>query len=141
MLRLTHSRSCARPRPSSRVERGWWRSAVLSVHEQEEAPLLFTVRRRGLLWPRHEVRDAEGDYVGRIRRSIIRDRNNRYFARGRSTETNTVFEKRKGEALAYACRTAEGLELTFEMAIDTDPFAKMLLLAAALIGPEPCYSR
>ena len=50
-------------------ERGWLGSLlgpILAVHEQEEEPLLFTVR-RCFLWTQREVRDAEGTRVGYVR--------------------------------------------------------------------------
>src|SRR5204862_4081292 len=40
--------------------RGWLSGSVLKVHEEEDAPLLFTVGRRWKGSARHEVRDAEG---------------------------------------------------------------------------------
>jgi hypothetical protein len=115
---------------------GWWnrwRAPVLYVHEQEEAPLVFTVRRRGILWPRHEVRDAEGERVGSIRERFVRDRNNVIYARARFSGSETVYENRLGAVLAITRQTPAGLEVTFEKILEGNPFAKMLLLAAALL--------
>src|SRR5262245_31822489 len=57
----------ARWQPAS--ERGWWGGLfgpVLCVHEQEEAPLVFTVRRDRLWWMQQAVHDAEGGCVGYV---------------------------------------------------------------------------
>ena len=55
--------------------RPWWGlgPAVLEVHEQEDEPLLFTLRRGWGLTPRHEVRDAEGMPVGLVDGRFLRD--------------------------------------------------------------------
>src|SRR5690242_8426117 len=54
----------------------WWRfrPAVLAVHEDDDQPLLFTVRRRWPIFPTREVRDAEGLRVGWVGPAGARDR-------------------------------------------------------------------
>jgi hypothetical protein len=110
----------------------WWHWPVLSVYEQEEAPLVFTVRRAGLWGLQHEVRDAEGQRIGTFDRNAIYDRNHLLYARARSNGEGVSYENLAGEALASMRPTPEGMELTFTKLIETDPFAKMLVLAAAL---------
>src|SRR4051794_24242174 len=52
----------------------WWPgAAVLAVHEHEDAPLLFTVRRRWGLPPRREVYDADGHRVGDLIGPLVRN--------------------------------------------------------------------
>lgn len=115
-------------------ERGWLGSLLgplLSVHEQEEEPLVCTVR-RCLLWTQHEVRDAEGERVGYVGGRSVRDRNRLLYAWPRTDGGTVVYQCVNGVAVAATRRIPEGLELSFARAIEPDPFAKMLLLAAAL---------
>src|SRR5947207_2498311 len=44
----------------------WWRRTVLAVHENEDEPLLMTVRHGLGPWPSWQVCDAEGHRVGRV---------------------------------------------------------------------------
>lgn len=123
----------ARPRPD--VERGWLGSLLgplLSIHEQEEEPLVFTMRRCVLRWTQQEVRDAEEERVGFVTRSAIRDRNHFLYAITRPSAEGGVYQCINGAILAAMRRTPAGFELAFAEVIETDPFAKMLLLAATL---------
>jgi len=116
-------------------EGGWWGrlfGPVLCVHEQEEAPLVFTVRRDPLWWAQRAVYDAEGFCVGYVTGRGVRDRNHLLYAQAQPGGGGVVYEGRTGEPLASAVPTAEGLELTFTQRVERDPFAKKLLLAAAL---------
>src|SRR5262249_11438678 len=117
------------------AERGWpgrLLGPVLYVHEQEEAPLVFTVRRDCLWWAQHAVCDAGGQCVGSPRGRSVRARNHVRYAVPRAEGGGAVYQRPGGEPLASAVRTPEGLELTFAARVERDPFAKMLLLAAAL---------
>src|SRR3954454_14029752 len=61
----------------------WWRwlaGPVLEVREQDDEPLLFTVRRAWALLPRREVRDAEGHWVGTLLGPYLEDRYGRRVA-------------------------------------------------------------
>jgi hypothetical protein len=111
----------------------WWGRlgpAVLAVHELEDEPLLFTVRRAWGLWPHRQVRDADGHAVGGLRGKAVLD------ARGRplALAEHRVFRGRGGEELAELVPQGGGLRLTFHAGV-RDPFLRMLLLAAALGGP------
>jgi hypothetical protein len=109
----------------------WWRvfnRGVLAVHEQEEEPLLFTIRRAWSITPRHEVRDADGHPVGTLLGRFVQDRHGRPLA----ALENGVFRDSNQQALAELSSTPEGLRLTFSEEIASEPFVKMLLLAAAL---------
>jgi hypothetical protein len=106
---------------------------VLHVHEQEEAPLVFTVRRDCLWWAQRAVCDAEGQCVGYVSGRSVRDRNHLLYAVPRPDSDGVVYERPGGEPLAATAHTADGLELAFTDRVERDPFAKMLLLAAALL--------
>lgn len=126
-----------RCRPAS--EQGWWRcllGPVLNVHEQEEEPLVFTVRRSLLWWTQREVLDAEGMLVGYVSGRTLRDRAHRVWAWARGDGDEVVYEGAGGDAFASLRRTAAGIELAFAKRVEEEPFAKMLLLAAALLQPH-----
>jgi hypothetical protein len=101
---------------------------VLAVHEQEDEPLLFTVRRAWSLLPRREVRDAEGQPVGTLLARLVHDRHGHPVA----ALKDGLFRDRSQRVLAELTPSAEGLRLTFSDDIADEPFVKMLLLAAAL---------
>jgi hypothetical protein len=102
---------------------GWFRW-VLEVHEQDQSPLVCTIRRR-LAWPpRREVRDAEGELVGFLTPRLILDRWERVALRIR----DGCFVGDRGLVLAQWC--GERLELLD--GVRHDPFAKMLLVAAVV---------
>jgi hypothetical protein len=113
---------------------GWLARPILAVHEHEDRPLLFTVRRCWGLWPVREVRDAEGRRVGFVSGRQVRDRYGRRVAQARplADRTGYVFLDPEGQALADLGPGQGGPHLTFRPEVAHDPFAKMLLLAAAL---------
>ncbi len=116
----------------------WWQrllgSAVVAVHEQEDEPLLFTVRRTWGLWPRREVRDAEGQPVGSLEGGTLRDARGRPIARIEGDSTAVIFRGQGGEELAVVSAVPAGLRVVFHPGL-RDPFLRMLLLAAALGQP------
>jgi hypothetical protein len=115
----------------------WWGvlgPSVLAVHEQEDEPLVFTVRRAWGLWPRREVRDADGHAVGSLRGGAVLDARGRPLAVAERAGDGDVYRGRGGEELAVLTPTSGGLRLTFHPGV-RDPFLRMLLLAAALDGP------
>jgi hypothetical protein len=110
----------------------WWRRmfsrSLLAVHEQDDEPLLFTIRRAWGFIPSREVCDADGHTVGTLIGRIIHDRHGRPLA----VLKNGVFHDAGQHTLAELSSTPEGLRLTFGNGIAGEPFVKMLLLAAAL---------
>jgi hypothetical protein len=113
----------------------WLTTSVLEVREAGDEPLLSTVHRfwnLGHLW---EVRDADGRRVATVRRGRIEDRLGRTLAvRERAADGSAVWRRSPaGGVLAAATRGLEGLRLDFTDAVADDPFAKMALLAAALL--------
>ncbi len=72
----------------------WWRvfgRDVLAVHEHEDEPLLFTVRRAWSLLPRREVRDADGQRVGSLLGRLVQDRYGQTLAAVQCGEDGGVF--------------------------------------------------
>jgi hypothetical protein len=118
----------------------WWRRwltrRVLEVHEHEDDPLLFTVRRCRTILPWHEVRDADGRRVGFLLGGRVGDRaGQRVAVRQRLGDGETqVFRTPDGRTLAEVSGDEGGLRLSFAPAVAHDPFAKMLLLAAVLLA-------
>jgi hypothetical protein len=117
----------------------WWRSlarSILAVREQEDEPLLCTLRHAWGLLPRCEVRDADGHRVGSCsyKGRIIRNRYGRRLGSFHG-EDGTV----RGPmqlVLAEWITTTDGVRLTFGDEIAGEPFVKMLLLAACLWTAE-----
>jgi hypothetical protein len=110
----------------------WWRRmftrGVVAVHEEEDEPLLFTIRRAWGLIPRREVCDADGQPVGTLLGRLLHDRYGRQLA----ALENGVFRASDQHSLAELSSTPDGLRLTFGEEIASEPFVKMLFLAAAL---------
>jgi hypothetical protein len=113
----------------------WWRRlfghGLLAVHEQEDEPLLLTIRRAWSWLPRRRVCDAEGKPIGALLGRLIHDR----YGRPLATLENGIFRAPDRRVLAELAASAEGLRLTFSDDITGEPFVKMLLLAAALSTP------
>jgi hypothetical protein len=111
---------------------GFWRRrfgrAVLAVHEHEDEPLLFTIRRAWSLLPRREVRDADGHFVGSLLGRLVQDR----YGQTVAALQNGVFRSPQQRPLAELTSSADGLRVSFRADIAGEPFVKMLLLAAAL---------
>ena len=93
-----------------RAPGSWWTrwlvGPVLEVHEQEDEPLLFTVRRCWSLAARYLVCDADDVLVGELDRSQLLDRLGRLFSVRRREGERLVFRTSTGcpVAEAEACR-------------------------------------
>jgi hypothetical protein len=121
----------------SRAGLPWWRRlgrSVLEVREQEDQPLLFTVRRCWTLWPNYEVRDAEDRLVGYLVGTTLYDRSGQKLAVRCSSETGTLFQDGNGLPLAQWESRPENDQLAFLPDVQDNPFSKMMLLAAVLQG-------
>jgi len=115
-------------------DRPWWRwlkATHLSVHEADEEPLVFTVRRSWGLWRRTEVNDADDHPVGSLRGAAVRDPYGRTIALVEPAAGGELFRGRAGEEMARWTASPEGAHLVFHSEL-SDPFVKMLLLAASL---------
>jgi hypothetical protein len=110
-----------------------WPGPTLEVREQEESPLVCTVRRTLSLWPRHEVRDAEGELVGVLAGALVLDRWLRAALRVRAQEGGGQFLDGHGRVAARWADTRGERRLELLPEVQHDPFAKMLVLAAVLV--------
>ena len=109
----------------------WWRlfgRCVMAVHEHEDEPLLFTLRRAWSLLPRREVRDAENQPVGSLLGRLVQDQHGRAVA----SLQDGIFRSPRQHVLAELASAPDGLRLSFHADVADEPFVKMLLLAAAL---------
>jgi hypothetical protein len=114
---------------------GWLARPVVEVHESEDASLLLTLHGPGWLLGGWEVLDADDHRVGRLRGSAVLDCLGRPLARVSSEPGgNTLrFLTSSGCASSILAPSSAGAQLTFAQDLMGDPFAKMLLLAAALV--------
>jgi hypothetical protein len=114
---------------------GWLARPGLDVYETEDASLLL--RLAGPRWfaGGWEVFDAEEHRVGSLRGSSVRDRLGRPLARVVASPGRDAlrFVTPSGYEPSALVRSAAGGRLTFAPDLVGDPFAKMLLLAAALV--------
>jgi len=116
--------------------RGWPWSA-LGVHEQEQGPLVFTVRRLLSVAPRREVRDADGELVGVLAGRRVLDRWRRPAMRLRRDGKGGQLLDGQGQPLAAWSDGPGGARLELFPPVWHDPFAKMLILAAFLTARHP----
>jgi hypothetical protein len=110
----------------------WFLGPVLEVREYEDEPLLFTVRRCWSFAARYLVCDAEDSPVGVLDRSHLLDRLGRLFTVRQREGERVVFRTTSGCPVAEAEPVAQTVRLSFHAAVENQPFAKMLLLAAVL---------
>ena len=124
-----------RPMPAS-FWRRWFVRPTLEVLETEDEALLCMVRRLAGFRPAWEVCDADGRYVGGIRGPKIVDPFGRAVclaAAGTGSKPLSYLTP-DGLELATLSPQDDRQLLTFGPALDGNPFARMLLLAAALAG-------
>jgi hypothetical protein len=105
---------------------------VLEVHEHEDEPLLFTVRRCWSFAARSLVWDADDMPVGVLDGTQLLDRLGRLFSVRQREGDRVVFRTTTGCTVAEASPMAETVRLSFHSVVENQPFAKMLLLAAVL---------
>lgn len=117
--------------------RCWWRAfarPALAIHEHEDEPLLCTVRRAWGVLPRSVVRDADGQPVGSCSFTgrLIRDRYGRNLAAFH--DADGTLRSPTQRVLAELMTTEDGLRIAFDDVVAGEPFVKMLLLSACLVG-------
>jgi hypothetical protein len=117
----------------------WWKRLIsrpiLEIREAGDEPLLFTLRR---LWSWRVVwqaREADGHRVGLITKHEVRNRAERRLALLQVMPGGEELYMRGllGSPLASLQKTAQGDLLKFDEMVENNPFAKMVLLGAALI--------
>src|SRR5438093_1685029 len=114
---------------------GWLARRTLYVHELPDSSLVFVLR-RAWGWPgRWHLFDAEERLVGTLRGRAIFDGSGNLLGviespdeRGRGR-----FLAMHGRELGEYVLQGEGLRMTFAPAVEGNPFARMLLLGAALV--------
>ncbi|HVS39575.1 MAG TPA: hypothetical protein VMS17_28720 [Gemmataceae bacterium] len=124
----------SRPRAAGLWDR-WLSGATLEVHEHVDESLLCVIR-QGRFPRRRLVYDAEGRWVGAVFGRRLEDGCGRVVAvRGpNSGMRGDVFRDPDGRQAAILQPGKHGLALAFTDACAADPFARMLMLAAALHG-------
>jgi hypothetical protein len=113
----------------------WLSRRVLEVYESPDNSLVFAVR-RGWGWPgAWHLMDADERHVGTLRGQTMLDGFGHLLA-----VIETPDAKGRGRFLAIQGRElgefavqADGTRVTFAPAVEGNPFARMLLLAAALV--------
>jgi hypothetical protein len=117
------------------VARGWlsWLTRpAFAVHEFEDEPLVFTVHP---IWSwnwRWEVHDADEHCVGIVNGPSLEDFAGRRIALLSRRPRGGCFTARNGEEIATLSGQGADTVLRFAENFGGNPFAKMLLLAAAL---------
>jgi hypothetical protein len=115
-----------------------WRRRLLAVHEQDDEPLVFTVRRALSLTPSLQVQDADNEWVGSVTPPWLLDRWGRPAAELIPlAHGGGIFRTMQGEALADWMPGGSIVRLGLHQPAWADPFLKMLLLAATLHAPVP----
>jgi hypothetical protein len=116
--------------------RGWLSRLArpsLAVHETDDEPLVFTIHPIWSWTPGWEVRDADEHCVGVVNGSSLQDFAGRRVAlRVRDTSGPPRFVNGKGEEIATLAVQESEVILRFAENFGGNPFAKMLLLTAAL---------
>jgi hypothetical protein len=121
-----------------RQRMGWWpwSRRILTVHEQDDEPLLFTVRRSLSLTPSFRVFDADDELVGTVALPWILDRwGQPEIELVTLPEGGGEFRTGTGEVLAEWAQAGDIVRLGLHEPALADPFLKMLLLAAMLHVP------
>jgi hypothetical protein len=112
----------------------WWPRGSLAVHEDEDAPLVFTVHPRWRPGPAWEVREADGHDVGVLTRKFLKDALGHklayldWEAQGASIRICTP----GGQEWMTMNSEGKDLRLIFAETVDGQPYRRMMLLAAAL---------
>ncbi len=81
---------------------GYLSGHVLEVREQEEDPLVFTVRRAWSVLPRRLIHDAEGRYIGAVLGSRVENAKGRLLIRRawHKDRRYSAFMSLRGEEIA-----------------------------------------
>jgi hypothetical protein len=126
----------ARSSSSGSAWQRWLGNTDLEVCETADLALLCHVHQHWGMIPRWSVRDADGQLVGRLEGRILRDAFGRTVAvrRVAAGETGERFLSPQGVELGTLEQRSDGLLLTFGIWLEGEPFARMLLLAAAATG-------
>lgn len=124
-----------RPRPAAWWRR-WFTPAAIDVFEGEDDSLLLTMQRAWGVRPGWEVLDADGRHVGFVHNSYTLDPYGRPLALLVSGDERSQrsFVTADGRDLATLGTNGDSVLLSFASTYPENPFARMLLLAAALLA-------
>jgi len=110
----------------------WSRPERIEVYETEDESLLLTASRGWAnTWM---VRDAEGRLVGQLRDGYVYDGAAECLAVREPAPDRRERFVSGAEALAEWAANGDEVRLVFADRLDKEPFAKMVLLAAVLVG-------
>lgn len=110
-------------------------AAVLAVHEHDEEPLLFSVRRSWTWWRRYGVTDADDRLVGYTQTDALLTPAARAIVWRIPSAGEIRYHIVGGPLLATARAEGSGVGLRFHTGAGTEnPFLRMLVLAAVLVG-------
>lgn len=126
---------CVRSRTSGAARwRRWFARPVWQVHEGDDESLLMTLQGAWLWSGAWDVYDAQPRQVGSIQRGRLVDGDGVYVAAMEFGPDRRGGRIRNWHGLELASFQLSGgaATLTFLPALEGDPFAKMLVLAAAL---------
>jgi hypothetical protein len=116
----------------------WLERRTLEVYETPDSSLVFALR-RGWGWPAGwHVLDSEERHIGTLRGHALLDGFGHFLGaveppdwqgRGR-------FLAMQGRELGHYAREPDGTWVTFDAALEGNPFARMLLLGAVLVRDD-----
>jgi hypothetical protein len=113
-----------------------WLGAPLVVHEADDEPVVFGVRRAWTLWRRWLVADADDEPVGAVAPVWLLDRWERAILRRcphPDGSPGEAFVAGDGQKAAEWSRDGNRLRLLFHPVVRDEPFLKMLILGAVLL--------
>jgi hypothetical protein len=111
----------------------WLRRSALDIFETEDESLLFTLSYPWLVLRGWKVADADEHPVGSLRGHYLLDRYDRLLATVERAEAKGyLFRSVEGHELGWLIHRGADNALAFAEPLAGDPFARMMLLAAAL---------
>jgi hypothetical protein len=127
----------ARPLATSKgIWARWFGRGGLAVFENDDEPLVCTLRRGWSLSHTWDLHDADDHMVGRIAGGLIQGPLNRFWIMVNQANAAAEFRDPDGRTLATVTRQTDARLVTFAGELKGDPFARMLMLGAALVLPE-----
>jgi hypothetical protein len=116
---------------------GFWprclKRTCLAVYESEDEPLLCTVHRQLGFRETWELRDAEGQPVGKLSQETLRGRLGRLLSRVDAPKVQAIHYRDSQGRLMATLTCSREYRLTFAAESKGDPFTRMLVLGGALL--------
>lgn len=116
----------------------WFKKTLLTIHEQEEGPLLCSVSKTGLFSSTWVIRDSDAQQIGLFDQIhlLVSGVAPRQLILAREFEGQFFFfhdDPEDWRAVLINFIKNDAL-LTFNAALDQEPFTKMAILGAALVS-------